>query len=152
MERLDRDLSRSQIEALSMTTCALVLEYDGTDFYGWQVQPGRRTVQGELHRALATLWGKPVRVVGAGRTDRGVHARCQVASFTAPPRFASRMLVRALGGLLPKDVVVRAALERLPGFNARYDAVAREYTYTLVTEPCAIGRRYAWRVRGAPRP
>ena len=129
-------------------TYALVIEYDGTDFHGWQVQTARRTVQGELQRALGALWAEPVRTVGAGRTDRGVHATCQVASFTAPPRFAPRRLVRALGGLLPEDVVVRAAVERPVGFHARYDALARQYTYTLATERSAINRRCTWQVRG----
>lgn len=105
----------------------LTLAYDGTGFYGWAVQPGRRTVQGELQRALGTLRGRPVPVTVAGRTDRGVHALAQVAGHDGPP-----CDVRALNGLLPPDVVVLASEAAPARFDARRDATSRAYRYRVL--------------------
>jgi tRNA pseudouridine38-40 synthase len=112
----------------------LTLAYDGTDFAGWQRQrEGReRTVQGELEAALARLCrGAAVSVAGAGRTDAGVHAEGQVASFELPRAIAPGELQRALNGLLPCDVRVLEAAEAPPGFHARRSAVAKLYRYVL---------------------
>jgi len=99
------------------------VEYDGTDFAGFQVQPGTRTVQGELEAALATIsGGSRVRVVAAGRTDAGVHATGQVIAFTDPNGRPAKELARALDALLPGDVAIRE-MRRVPaGFNPRYAA------------------------------
>jgi tRNA pseudouridine38-40 synthase len=108
------------------------LAYDGTEFDGWQVQPGRRTVQGELERALARLHGgSPVRVRGAGRTDAGVHARGQVADARIGDRFADPELHRALLALLPGDLRVQRVLPVDDAWNARRAAVSKTYAYTL---------------------
>jgi tRNA pseudouridine38-40 synthase len=112
------------------------VEYDGTDFAGFQVQPGTRTVQGELEAALARIsGGSRVRVVAAGRTDAGVHATDQVIAFTDPTGKPAAELARALNALLPEDVAIRR-LRRVPtGFNPRYAARYREYRYTIWNGP-----------------
>lgn len=112
-----------------MPTYRVHLEYDGTAFHGWQVQPGRRTVQGELHVALARLFDAAIVTTGAGRTDRGVHARGQVASFESGRTFAPERLLRALGALLPSDVRVFGVGLARDGFSARHDARSRHYRY-----------------------
>jgi len=105
----------------------LTLAYDGAGFYGWAAQPGRRTVQGELQRALGTLHGGSVPVTVAGRTDRGVHALAQVAGHAGSP-----CEVRALNGLLPADVVVLASEPAPARFDARRDATSRAYRYRVL--------------------
>lgn len=114
-----------------MPTVRLDIEYDGGDFRGWARQPGLRTVQGELETALATVLREPVELTVAGRTDTGVHARGQVASFTTaaePPGD----LMRRLNGVGPDDVAVTAASVVADGFDARRDATARTYRYRLL--------------------
>lgn len=127
---------------------ALTLEYDGTDFLGFQRQARGRTVQGVLEEALARLLGETTRVIGAGRTDAGVHAIAQVASFACPDRFDDRTVGRALNALLPPDVVVRAVATAPVGFHARFSARSRRYRYTVWNVPWrpALARRYATHV------
>lgn len=117
-------------------TFRLTLEYDGADFHGWQVQPGaRRTVQGTLEHALARVVHERARVVGAGRTDAGVHAEGQVASVRLATRLAPDALRRALDGVLPEDVTVRALSVERDDFHARHDATAKRYRYRLWNAP-----------------
>ncbi|HEX3240284.1 MAG TPA: tRNA pseudouridine(38-40) synthase TruA [Solirubrobacterales bacterium] len=114
-----------------MPTLRLDIEYDGTGFRGWAAQPGLRTVQGELETALATILREPVALTVAGRTDTGVHARGQVASFQTtvePPGD----LARRLNGLSPRDIGVTAARVVADGFDARRDARSRTYRYRLL--------------------
>jgi len=112
------------------------VEYDGTDFAGFQVNPGKRTVQGVLEAALARLGdGVEQRVDGAGRTDAGVHASGQVIAFTYAGRLAVADLGRALDALLPRDVSVRDVRRAPDGFNPRYAARYREYRYTVWNGP-----------------
>jgi len=109
-------------------TTKLLLEYDGREFAGWARQPRRRTVQGELEQALATLLrADAVALTVAGRTDAGVHAWGQVASYDGPP-----VEPRALNALLPEDVAVLAAEAVAPGFSARHDATSRAYCYRVL--------------------
>lgn len=112
------------------------IEYDGTDFLGFQVQPDGRTIQGELQTALARLnSGVPVTVRGAGRTDTGVHATGQVIDFSLAWRHAEAVLLRALNAILPLDIAVRW-LERAPaGFHPRFSATSRAYRYTIWNAP-----------------
>jgi tRNA pseudouridine38-40 synthase len=112
-------------------TTRLDIEYDGGGFRGWAAQPGQRTVQAELESALATVLGGPVGLTVAGRTDTGVHAWGQVASFgsdTEPPS----SLARKLNGILPGDVTVTAARRAANGFDARRDARSRTYCYRVL--------------------
>ena len=112
------------------------VEYDGTDFDGFQVNPGRRTVQGILEAALARLGdGVEQRVDGAGRTDAGVHASGQVIGFTYAGRLTATELGRALDALLPEDVSVRDVRRAPADFNPRYAARYREYRYTVWNGP-----------------
>jgi pseudouridylate synthase I len=112
------------------------VEYDGTEFAGFQAQPDARTVQGELEAALARLSGgirQPV--MGAGRTDAGVHATGQVIAFTYPGSLSAEALTAALNGLLPPDVAI-SGLRRAPaGFNPRYAARYRDYRYSIWNGP-----------------
>jgi tRNA pseudouridine38-40 synthase len=112
------------------------VSYDGTDFAGYQVQPGRRTVQAELETALTRLsGGGRVRVDAAGRTDAGVHATGQVIAFSLSRRMPVRELARALDALLPEDVAVHALRRVEVGFHPRYAARYREYRYTVWNGP-----------------
>ncbi|MEJ7748932.1 MAG: tRNA pseudouridine synthase A, partial [Candidatus Limnocylindrales bacterium] len=112
------------------------VEYDGTDFAGFQVNPGRRTVQGVLEDALARLGnGADRRVDGAGRTDAGVHATGQVIAFSYDGRLDAAELGRALDALLPADVSIRGLRRAPAGFNPRYAARYREYRYTVWNGP-----------------
>jgi tRNA pseudouridine38-40 synthase len=135
---------------MERVTYRLLVEYDGTDFHGWQFQPGLRTAQGELEGALAVLAGEAVRVAGAGRTDAGCHARGQVASFSTRRRLEPRRLLGSLAGLLPADLAVRAAAPAPDGFHARRGVLERAYTYRLLTRPSPLWRRTAWYPGFAP--
>jgi tRNA pseudouridine38-40 synthase len=109
----------------------LLLEYDGAAFAGWQLQPDRLTVQGALETAIARVCGQRVRVVGAGRTDAGVHARGQVASVRIDTPLDARRLCLALCAVLPPAVVVLEAALAPDGFHARRDARAKRYRYAI---------------------
>jgi tRNA pseudouridine38-40 synthase len=106
----------------------LVLEYDGSEFAGWARQPGRRTVQGVVEEALATVLRRPVELTVAGRTDSGVHARGQVASHPGEPA-----PLRNLTALLPSDIAALRSEEAPEGFDARRDARSRTYRYRVLT-------------------
>lgn len=121
----------------------LTLHYDGSDFHGWQIQPGQRTVQGELQAALSRLANRPRRVVGSGRTDTGVHATGQVASVDMPSTWTPGALQRSLNAVLPQDIWVEWVRRAAPGFHPRYDALARTYTYRIGTAPEAASPFHA---------
>lgn len=131
------------------------LQYDGSGFYGWQIQPGVRTVQSEFESALSRLADRPIRTLAAGRTDRGVHAIGQVVSAVVPTKWDPTSLRRSLNAILPSDVRV-ADTETVPdSFHARNDAVARGYVYRLGTEPAALSpfrRPWCWPVEEALDP
>jgi len=127
-----------------MPSYRLLLEYDGTDYAGWQWQPGYRSVQGELERALARVMGQErVCAVGSGRTDAGVHAAGQVASFTSPVERAPRNLRLGLNSLLPPDITCLEAGLAPDGFDARMHALGKLYRYRLLDG----NRRSALRAR-----
>lgn len=130
-------------------TCALkaTARYEGTDFAGWQVQPGARTVQGEIENALSRIASQPIRVQGAARTDAGVHALGQVFSFSWPGPFPAR-LRHALSKMLGPEIRITDLVEVPPEFNARFNATSKRYAYTLdfSREPDPLSARYAWHV------
>ena len=124
----------------------LEIEYDGTDFHGWQMQPELRTVQGEIQEKLKTILRHEVSLIGAGRTDVGVHALGQVANFKTDNRLDGESILRGLNGLLADDVVIRKAQEADPDFHSRYSATSRIYKYRLYRGRTALLRRYVWEV------
>jgi tRNA pseudouridine38-40 synthase len=119
-----------------------LLEYDGTDFYGWQRQPELRTVQGVIEQALREIFQQPLDVYAAGRTDAGVHAWGQVCNFKVETSLAADRIGRAIASKLPEDVRVRAAEEVGEDFHARFSALRRRYIYYVRTEPTAVWRRF----------
>ena len=112
----------------------LTIQYDGTEFSGWQIQDGQRTVQGELSRVLSLLEGAEVTVHGAGRTDAGVHAEAQVASARLKREMEPRRLAAALNGNLARDVRVLEATPVPDDFHARFDAKGKTYCYRVFNE------------------
>jgi len=127
-----------------MENIKITLEYDGTNFHGWQYQPGLRTVQGELQQALQTIFKARINVIGAGRTDAGVHARGQVANFLIPRPMPVSTILAALNGNLPREIRIIEAETVAQNFNARFDAIKRHYRYTIVRREIALNRHYAW--------
>jgi tRNA pseudouridine38-40 synthase len=129
----------------------LTIAYDGSDFAGWQVQPGKQTIQGMLQRALRRITGHQVHVVGSGRTDAGVHALGQVASCTLEWRDTAARLGCALNAHLPETIVVRQAIDAVDDFHAIRDAVAKRYRYQLQFggPRDVFDYRYRWFLRGA---
>jgi len=117
-----------------MRRLSVILSYDGTNYHGWQVQPGLPTIQRTLEAALATLEGGPVHVDGSGRTDAGVHALAVCAAFDLKNPIPAENLRRALNRLLPPDIRVLDAVERSSTFHPRYDAVAKSYEYRIWRE------------------
>jgi tRNA pseudouridine38-40 synthase len=115
----------------------LVLHYDGADFSGWQRQPGERTVQGVLEAAVSRLCGTAIAVVGAGRTDAGVHARGQAAGLRVPEKWSALALRRSMNAILPDDVWIAAAFDMRDEFHPRYSAVSRSYSYFVGTDDLA---------------
>jgi tRNA pseudouridine38-40 synthase len=128
----------------------LVLHYDGTGFSGWQRQPDRRTIQGDLEAALSRICAQPTSALGSGRTDAGVHARGQAVGVQVSEKWTPASLRRALNAVLPADVWVAAIHAMQDGFHARYDAVARRYSYLVGTDEDSASpfrRRTEWSVR-----
>jgi tRNA pseudouridine38-40 synthase len=115
----------------------LVLHYDGAGFSGWQRQPDERTVQGELEAAVSRLCGTPIAIVGAGRTDAGVHARGQAAGLRVPEKWSAPALRRSMNAILPDDIWIAAAFEMRDEFHPRYSAVSRSYSYYVGTDDLA---------------
>jgi tRNA pseudouridine38-40 synthase len=113
----------------------LLIQYDGTDFHGWQIQEGQRTVQGELTRVLSLLEGAPVQVFGSGRTDAGVHAEGQTASVKLSKPFETEKLRAAVNGNLWRDVRVLKVEKAADDFHARFSAMGKTYVYRVVNAP-----------------
>lgn len=122
----------------------LDIEYDGSGFAGWQRQPRQRTIQGDLERALQTALRTRVPIVGAGRTDAGVHARGQVAHADIPADADLHRLTASLNGLTDERIAVHRIAWAPVGFDARRSATARSYRYRMVDHPAALERQYVW--------
>jgi tRNA pseudouridine38-40 synthase len=131
-----------------MRNLKLIVQYDGTDYVGWQRQPNGTSIQGLIEDALAPIEGEPVTVHGAGRTDAGVHALAQVASVTLTNSLEPPVLARALNAVLPADVRVLGVEEVEPDFHARFSAVSKTYEYRIINAPLvsAFLHRYVWHV------
>jgi tRNA pseudouridine38-40 synthase len=125
----------------------LLIEYDGTNYAGWQLQNGQTTVQGEIEKALNTIFRNQIRVTGAGRTDSGVHARGQVAHFDSPAIADTGKLSRSLNGILDRDIRILKIEPVDDAFHARFSARKREYRYYLSKIPQALFRKYYWHVQ-----
>ena len=134
-----------------MRTLKLTVTYDGTDYVGWQRQDNGRSIQAALEDALAEIEGRPVTVVGAGRTDAGVHALGQVASVELTHDIEPPTLTRALNAKLPADIRLLEAAEVEGAFHARYAARSKTYRYCLTRGAVAMpfARQYAWHVSHA---
>jgi len=123
-----------------MRRIRITLAYDGTDFHGWQVQPGLPSIQGALEAVAAEIEGGPVQVAGSGRTDAGVHALAQVAAFSIRNPIPLPNLRKAMNRLLPPAIRVLDAAEAAPDFHPRFQALAKTYEYRIVRDevcpPC----------------
>ncbi len=132
-----------------MRNIKLVLEYDGTEFRGWQTQPGVRTLQAELEKAVAALTGQRSSVTASGRTDAGVHALGQVVNFFTGSQLPLDVFVKGLNAWLPPDLRVLSASDVPQAFHATIDAVSKRYSYLIDNRAVArpMLARYAWHVR-----
>jgi tRNA pseudouridine38-40 synthase len=128
---------------------ALLIEYDGTDFAGWQVQPGVRTVQQEIETAFEMVLRQRVPVTASGRTDSGVHGSGMVSHATIPEiSFGLEKLTEALNAESGNDVIVRSIRQVSDDFHARYSTLDREYRYTIFRRRTALHRNFSWYLRG----
>lgn len=128
----------------------ITLSYDGTAYHGWQIQPHSPSVQEELQKALSTLLRKSVEVVGAGRTDTGVHARKMVAHFDTDTEVDCTQLVYKLNKLLPRDMAVQQVEPVADDMHARFSAKSRTYHYYVHLAKDPFLRSYSWQVYGNP--
>lgn len=126
----------------------LTIEYDGTDYHGWQVQPNGRTIQEVLERAIETLLGAKVRLTGSGRTDAGVHALGQVTNFICDEEIDLKRFQKGLNALTPHDIVIKEAERVVESFDARRDCRSRVYQYRIWNHPwpSVFQRRFSWHV------
>jgi tRNA pseudouridine38-40 synthase len=133
-----------------MRTFKLLVSYDGTDYFGWQAQVGQRTVQETIEAAIARVTGQNVRILASGRTDAGVHALRQVASFRIETRLSAEVLHRALNASLPEDIAVLEVSELHENFHPTHQAVAKRYRYLIHDGPVrdVFRRRYCWHFTG----
>jgi tRNA pseudouridine38-40 synthase len=131
-----------------LPTFKLTLAYDGTDFAGWQRQPNRRTVQGELEQALERITQQHSKCIASGRTDAGVHALGQVVSFTSSTQLPGPVLTKALNAELPEDMLVFEVREVHAGFHALRDALRKRYRYVIEDgrNRDLFDRKYVWHV------
>ncbi len=132
-----------------MPRYALIIEYDGTDFEGWQSQPSMNTIQDEVQKAIAICTRHSLPVTGSGRTDSGVHASFQVAHFDSETTLDTPKLFQSLNGVLPKTIAIKKLVAVDDSFHARFDAIFRTYRYHISTVPVALDQRYRIWVPGS---
>ena len=133
--------------SVNVRNLKMVIEYDGSDFCGWQRQPRVRTVEGEVARVLGGLEGSEPEIIAAARTDSGVHALGQVVNFSSVSSIEPDDLAGALNSLLPADVRIVGVAEAPLAFNARFDATKRSYRYEISLRPTSVWRRHRWHVK-----
>jgi tRNA pseudouridine38-40 synthase len=131
-----------------MRNIKLTLQYDGSNYFGWQIQNDQPTVQAEVEAALSRITNAPVRTIASGRTDAGTHALGQVVNFKTHSRIDSSSLVPAMNSLLPDDIAVRKAEDVPLEFHSRYSALSKIYRYLILNrrEPSPFYRNYAWHI------
>ena len=129
-----------------MQNVKLIIEYDGTDYSGWQIQQNGKTVQGEIENGLETILGTKTALTGSGRTDRGVHALAQSANFNIEKSMITDKIKSNLNGVIPRDIRILDAMFVDENFDSRRDASARQYVYKVVKRETALDRLYALRV------
>ncbi len=129
-----------------MRNLKITIEYDGTNFVGWQRQTHGRSVQEEIETALQKLCNEPITITGAGRTDSGVHARGQVANFKTTSSFPNEKFLYSLNSILPEDITLKNIEEVPLEFSARYSAKERLYHYHISLAKTSIERMYCWQV------
>ncbi len=122
----------------------ITIEYDGTNFSGWQIQPDARTVEEEIEKALNTIFQTPVDIIGQGRTDAGVHAKRQIAHFDLPESIDLEKLQFGINGLTGNEIYIHTVEEVHSEFHARFDAISREYEYTLLKKASPLYERITW--------
>ena len=129
-----------------MRNIKLIISYDGTDFFGWQKQPEQRSVQKTISQVLSEMLNEEIKIIGASRTDSGVHAIEQTANFFTTRNIPNNKLLHALGSYLPKDIAVISAEDVAEDFNSRFSAVGKHYRYFINTNFCPdpFQRRYCW--------
>jgi tRNA pseudouridine38-40 synthase len=131
-----------------MSRFRLLIEYEGSNYHGWQQNAGVKTIQGEMLKACHQLFNtKRIELYGAGRTDAGVHALGQVAHLDVPTQMPAESMVVRLNEILPSDIHVLKLEKCNTGFHARHDAVARSYVYVISRRRSAFGKRYVWWVK-----
>jgi tRNA pseudouridine38-40 synthase len=134
-----------------MRNIKLTVQYDGTDYHGWQVQSHHDTVQGRILKALTTMLKYPVTCTGASRTDAGVHAIGQIANFRIPSEkvITRTAFYRGLNSLTPEDIIIADVQEVEPEFHARFDSRAKTYCYQILNAPqsSVYHRRFSWHIR-----
>ena len=125
------------------------MEYDGTAYHGWQRQKTDRTIQGEIEKALKTMTEKPISLAGSGRTDAGVHALGQTASFKSDAGLSPVIYARGLNSLLPDDIHIKACELVDPEFHARYSVLSKMYQYRILNRdmPSIMERHYVWHIK-----
>ena len=127
----------------------LIIEYDGTPFFGWQRQSEKITIQGELESVLGIILNQKIKINGSGRTDAGVHALGQVASFHADTRMNPEILKKGINSLIKHPIVIHDCSHVDSEFHARYNAKSKEYNYFILNrpDPCALGAAYIWHIK-----
>ncbi len=113
----------------------ILISYDGTDYFGWQRQPEKKNIQGRIENVLAKIASRPIAIVGAGRTDAGVHALAQSAHFKADLKLEDQELIQAINGNLPKDIRITSLRKADPDFHARKSARSKIYQYRIIQSP-----------------
>ena len=133
---------------MSMRNIRLLIEYNGTNYQGWQVQPKGPTIQGMVEEKLALITGEAVHLIGSGRTDSGVHAFGQVANFKTKSQLNIHSIQKALNSLLPPDIMIRRAEEVEEGFDARKQSKSKVYEYRILNRELrsAFDHEYAWHI------
>ena len=138
----------SKPEFFFMRNIKLLIEYDGTNYHGWQVQPNGLTIQEVIEKKVEVMTGQPVRLIASGRTDAGVHALGQVANFRTSATIPVEGFCRGLNSLLPPDIVIQSAEEVETDFHAQHGVKRKTYRYLILNQevPSAIYRNYAWHI------